>query len=401
MLDFLNRAYARSAAVFFEAETNVRQINTIVNKLRSIHTNWSVLLMIVLLGSCSSQGSSDGDQSARSADSELGTNVGAGEVSLQIRYSSGIRSIFEDSKGRFWFGSHKEGVCLWDGNEFLYYTVGDGLSDNQVRTIQEDQAGVIWFGTGNGITSFDGEEFRNRTGRNQESPEVASGGTWHMEASDLWFLGDSGLHAGDHDGQGVYRYNGRALEYLAFPLPREVEAESPYLVTGIVKGRDGTVWFGTYPGVFGYDGQSFTIINDQTMGNESGAEPLHIRSLFEDSRGNLWIGNNGLGVLLYDGQTVENFTEQHGLSIREKGPIGSLGRVFSIAEDAAGNIWFGTRDNGAWRFNGMSLTNFTREDGLTSPMVWSIYRDSRDALWFGMGDGNVCRFNGKSFDKMF
>ncbi len=88
-----------------------------------------------------------------------------------------------------------------------------------------------------------------------------------------------------------------------------------------------------------------------------------IMSFFEDSKRKLWIGNNGLGVLLYDGQTVSNFTEQHGRSIREKGPSGSLGRVFSIADDAADNIRFGTRDNGAWRFDGESLMNFTMEDG--------------------------------------
>jgi len=379
----------------------VRQTEEIVKETRRMHVNWTVLMVIMLLCSCSNQDTLDGDKSDISADRALETIVGAGGANLQIRYSSGINSIFEDSKGRFWFGSQQEGVCLFDGSEFFYYTVSDGLSGNQVRTIQEDEAGVMWFGTGQGITSFDGEEFKIHTGRNQGSPDVTSGNTWHKEASDLWFLGDSGMHAGDSDGQGVYRYDGRTLEYLVFPLPQGAEAGNPYLVTGIVKGRDGTVWFGTYPGVFGYDGRSFTVINDETTGIESGMERLHVRSIFEDSKGNLWIGNNGLGVLLYDGQAVSNFTEQHGLSIREKGLSGSLGRIFSIAEDAAGAIWFGTRDNGAWRFNGESLTNFTLEDGLTSPMVWTIYRDKRGELWFGMGDGSVCRFNGKSFDKIY
>jgi ligand-binding sensor domain-containing protein len=371
-----------------------------VKETKRTHANWTVLLASVLLGSCSSQGSSDGDESQVPAYRALETSVGAGDANLQIRYSTGITSIFEDSKGRFWFGSQKEGVSLYDGSEFIYYTVSDGLSDNQVRTIQEDQAGVMWFGTGNGITSFDGDEFEIHTGRQPVSPAITSSSTWHKEAGDLWFPGDGGMRKG-LDGQGVYRYDGRSLSYLAFPLPHGVDEENPYLVTGIVKRRDGTVWFGTYPGVFGYDGQSFTVLNDETVGIASGSERFHVRSIFEDSRGNLWIGNNGLGVLLYDGHSVSNFTEQHGLSIREKGPSGSLGRIFSIAEDADGNIWFGTRDNGAWRFDGKSLTNFTIEDGLTSHMVSTIYRDKRGALWFGMGDGSVLRFNGESFDRIF
>ncbi len=371
-----------------------------MKEIRRNQANWSVLFAFVLLGSCSCQRSPEGDKSQVSVDRALKTSARAGDANLQLRYSTGISSIFEDSKGRFWFGSQKEGVCLYDGSEFIYYTVKDGLSDNQVRTIQEDQAGVMWFGTGNGITSFDGDEFEIRTGVNHGNPVVASGDTWHKEAGDLWFHGDDRMRRG-FDGQGVYRYDGQSLSYLAFPLPDEVDEENPYLVTGIVKGRDGKVWFGTYAGVFGYDGKSFTVIDDETEGIKSGSERLHVRSIFEDSRGKLWIGNNGLGVLLYDGQAVSNFTERHGLSIRAKGPSGSLGRIFSIAEDAAGNIWFGTRDDGAWRFDGKSLTNFTMADGLTSSMVWSIYRDKRGAMWFGMGDGSVCRFNGHSFDRIY
>ncbi len=365
-----------------------------------MHTKWALLLIIVLLGCCSSQGTPDGEPSEKSAHRALGTRVAAGDANAQLRYTSGIRSIFEDSKGRFWFGSHQEGVCMFDGSAFIYYTVSDGLSDNQVRTIQEDAAGVMWFGTGDGITSFDGKEFTIRTATNAGIPAITPGDSGHNQGGDLWFPGDSRMRAGAA-GQGAYRYDGRSLSYLAFPVPHGAAGNNLFLVTSIAKGRGGTVWFGTYPGVFRYDGRFFTAINDKTLGIVSESERLHVRSLFEDSRGNLWIGNNGIGVLLYDGQTVTNFTEQHGLSISEKGPSGSLGRVFSIAEDAAGSIWFGTRDNGAWRYDGAALTNFTIEDGLTSPMVWAIYRDKRDALWFGMGDGSVCRFNGKSFDRIY
>jgi hypothetical protein len=35
---------------------------------------------------------------------------------------------------------------------------------------------------------------------------------------------------------------------------------------------------------------------------------LHIRSIMEDSK-NLWIGNNGIGILKYDGKKIINFTE--------------------------------------------------------------------------------------------
>ncbi len=358
------------------------------------------MLFVVLFSSCSSQQSTDRDHIETQSELDLETDSEARDTGLQLKYSSGINSIFEDSKGRFWFGSQKEGVCLSIGNELRYFTTKDGLSDNQIRTIQEDQAGAIWFATGNGITSFDADGFEIRTNKERKSSTVAGARGWPKITEGLWFHGDDSMHRGS-DGQGVYRYDGVALSYLDLPVPDGVDAQNPYLVTSIAKGQGGTVWFATYPGVFRYDGESFIVINDQTLGIRDENKRLHVRSLLEDSQGRLWIGNNGIGVLLYDGQAVSNFTEQHGLSIREMGKRGSLGRIFSIAEDAAGNIWFGTSDNGAWRFNGRSLTNFTTKDGLTSTSVWTIYRDKRDALWFGMGDGSVCQFNGESFDKIY
>ena len=32
-----------------------------------------------------------------------------------LKYTTGIRSILKDSKGNIWFGSHMEGVCLFNG----------------------------------------------------------------------------------------------------------------------------------------------------------------------------------------------------------------------------------------------------------------------------------------------
>ena len=76
----------------------------------------------------------------------------------------------------------------------------------------------------------------------------------------------------------------------------------------------------------------------------------------------------------------------------------TLHRVFSIGEDRAGNIWFGTVESGAWRYDGKSLRNFSAEDGLTSKDIMVIYTDRQGDLWLG-GNG-VFKFNGASFDRI-
>ncbi len=353
------------------------------------------------IGAQSGQGASEANGREVRIDRSPATVAAAKPSRASLRFTSGICAIFEDSRGHFWFCSHAEGVSRWDGHAFSYYTAADGLSGNQVRTIQEDAAGNLWFGTGQGISRFDGKAFTTPVGRNQDDRNVTLGQTWRKEAGDLWFLGDSGKPAAPFNGQGVYRWDGRRLEFLPFPVPAEVANRGDFRLTSISRGRNGMIWFGTYPAVFGYDGRNFTILDDRTPGRAANDEPFHVRSVFEDSRGVLWIGNNGLGVLRYDGRSLANFTEQQGLGLKDKGAAESLGRVFSIAEDAAGHLWFGTRDSGVWRYDGARLTHFTQRDGLPGAMVWTIYRDRRDRLWFGLGDGSVYRFNGMSFDKVY
>ena len=78
-----------------------------------------------------------------------------------LTFISGIRAIFQDSKGNYWFGSHNEGISYFDGKSWKYFTSIDGLFDNQIRSIQEDKFGYIWFGTAKGVSVYANGSFIN------------------------------------------------------------------------------------------------------------------------------------------------------------------------------------------------------------------------------------------------
>ena len=134
---------------------------------------------------------------------------------------------------------------------------------------------------------------------------------------------------------------------------------------------------------------------------------LHIRSVLADSKGRIWVGNNGIGVLLIQGNHTINFSAEYGLipanspRTADHSPPGTLEHVFVIVEDSAGNIWFGDRDTGPWKFDGKTMTNYTVDNNLSTPMVWSIHKDNNNDLLFGMANGGVYKFEKESFIKLF
>ncbi len=345
----------------------------------------------VLSFSCGNRESSPSSPPSSSTSAETATMDFPLDVHRRFPkgFDSAITSVFQDSKGAYWFGSQKSGVARFDGQGFRVFSVEDGLAGTQVRTIQEDREGTLWFGTSNGISRYDGKTLKTLV------PDMQSQENWSMAAGDLWFA------AGNQ--AGVYRYRGEQLQYLAFPETNKWNEDKVFHTTGIALGKEGGLWFATYSGVFGYDGTTVTLFDDAQVERTEGTGPLHIRSVFEDSRGRLWIGNNGLGVLLIDGGATIDFSKKLGLVPPLSGrngdlsPRGSLEHVFTIEEDRLGHIWFGDRDTGAWEYDGKTMKNYSVDEGLPSSMVHDIYRDKRGELLFALANGSVYQFNGKGF----
>ena len=315
------------------------------------------------------------------------------EDSPTLRFESGVRSLFEDSRDRIWVGTHNEGVALIEGSNITYFDEESGLSDLQIRSIKEDEHGNIWFEGARGLSRYDGWRMTIPADRNYDSPH-----SWSVGDGDLWFKGDAPSgHTLDERFPGAYQFDGRNLSYRAFPVVPEAGESSYFSVTTpVVRGKREVLWFGTYGAAIGYGPDGFDVIDNSRLGLTETTGFLHIRSVFEDSQGVLWIGNNGIGLLKYDGLSVTHFSSQ------TQGLAEGLDRVFSIGEDRWGNLWFGTRDQGAYRYDGASLTHFAEAQGLESRQIWTIHRSKSGELWLGGANpSGVFRHDGARFERLF
>ena len=379
--------------------------------MQKVYLNSQIYLLlfsVIFTTSCSSQISENNSAQSVAITTEI---LSKGNDSINtppridsvLQFSVMITSMFEDSKGNFWFGSHGDGLCRYDGKQFTYFTVKQGLPNgtvreiapgpdwsktrkinagNQIGSIQEDKNGNIWLKNGDNIISkFDGQAFRT-IHPDKESTLLTnrSNKEWKTELDYLWF--------GSWYELGLYRYDGNKLVHLTFPHPYGSNDDG---VSELYKDNEGNIWFGTMEsGTFRYDGKSFTrITEDDEIGT--------CRSVFQDNTGRIWITNNRFGLYYLEGDSLTNFTKEYLYNNKDLKSNEFKTGIQSIEQDKNGDLWFGTFGNGLWRYDGKKLTHYTIDNSLPIVTVKTIYKDKSGKLWFGIGEGTVYGFNGKSF----
>ena len=125
---------------------------------------------------------------------------------------------------------------------------------------------------------------------------------------------------------------------------------------------------------------------EQIHTNLDGRVSEFVRKMFQDRNGNYWFGTNGDGVIRYDGDSLTQFTRATGFG-------GTA--VRGIVEDEAGNVWFGT-SGGLTKFDGKTFTNFSVPEGLIDEEIWGLTIDRKGMIWVGTVEG-VSQFDGKTF----
>ncbi|HKO80673.1 MAG TPA: two-component regulator propeller domain-containing protein [Chitinophagaceae bacterium] len=72
------------------------------------------------------------------------------------------------------------------------------------------------------------------------------------------------------------------------------------------------------------------------------------------------------------------------------------GNVQCGLQDKAGNLWFGTTENGLYKYDGKSFTQYLVADGLNSNSVYTLFEDKGGKFWIGT-DVGLCLYDGKTF----
>jgi hypothetical protein len=99
-----------------------------------------------------------------------------------------------------------------------------------------------------------------------------------------------------------------------------------------------------------------------------------VNCVYEDSKGNLWIGTSSGGLCQYNYSSDNFTTHTHNKDL----PFNS---VFSIREDNAGNIWLGTENGLSCYFTKQKkFTTYEIQDGLQNKLFGAGYRSVGSSL---------------------
>ena len=143
-------------------------------------------------------------------------------------------------------------------------------------------------------------------------------------------------------------------------------------VTDMIQSSTGYVYLGTYDGLVRFDGVQFDTFNRRTEKNYSF---VAARTVFEDSKGNLWIGTNDEGVRkITPSGGIEEYTTDRGL------PNNS---IRSVCEDKDENIWIGTTSGVAVVDKNNNVRKFTELEkfGAENLFVTGICCDTGGRVW--------------------
>ena len=143
-------------------------------------------------------------------------------------------------------------------------------------------------------------------------------------------------------------------------------------VISVIQTRDGYLWLGTLNGLVRFDGNRFTVFDED---NTPGLDSDRIVYLFEDSHTNLWIGTDAAGVALVQDGKIKNF---------EIGRAGHEGRLLSACEDATGAVWFYTADAhlGRYQDGKLEVLNLNPNPNLL-PICRTLIAEKSGPLWIG------------------
>lgn len=347
----------------------------------------------------------------------------------------GVNRIVRDSRGFLWFCTN-EGLSRFDGFSFKNYTQNEGLPNRSVNDFLETQSGDFLIATSSGLAVFDpnGRAYRwnildSHLEQNSNEPPLFR--TFMPPSATEQKVARTVLSLAEDRHGNVYAGTRRSLFRLeknngewTFNKIESGEWTEQTEFSALKFDAANYLWLVTSSGIYRLS-PGGAIENFHQDGGGS---------VLADDRNQIWIGgsgtNSGLRVFTVssdgpEARLTKTYRKSDGLPA-EAGMLDiaqtSAGKIFvliakhlceflpdeakfrivedggfqSLAEDAGGNLWLGTNQEGAWKLALSGFTRYDTRDGLPTADISSLGVDASGNVFTTDGQHSISRLaNGK------
>ncbi len=267
---------------------------------------------------------------------------------------------------------------------FEHIKVENGLSQNSVDAIAQDNLGFLWFGTRFGVNRYDSHGFKYYQNNPLDNTTISSN-----SINCIFFDSHKRLWIGTNEGLNRYIAEKDCFEQIK-KQNNDSHSISNNHITAICEDKEGKIWIGTANGlnlIIEENGKmSFTHYT--VSSTTSGLKNNYIYCLLSDKSGNIWTGTDGgLTKITRNGKDYHYQTYLHSFtnSISEN-------KIRCLIEDTNRNIWIGTANEGVDVLNTQNngFTHF-KSDGnkehLLNNTIRAFIIDDHNNIWIGTLQG--------------
>ncbi|MDP4210170.1 MAG: two-component regulator propeller domain-containing protein [Bacteroidota bacterium] len=305
--------------------------------------------------------------------------------------SNRIESVVSDPFGNIWAGSRGAGLIKITGSGKTFVFQNDALdyqslNDNIVNSLLVDRTGVLWIGTeSHGCSMVDLYNKRFSHLRSIPNRFGSLGGSLVTAISGN--LTNRVWVGTTEGGLDKLTFSKGTYKIDHFPSIKVTPTLSSNEIISLLEDRDHTLWIGTTA--------NYITRYDERGGFKSYPSNGYVFSIYQDKANRIWFGTWGQGLGLID----KNSGQISRIS-NEMGNRHSLSSdmVLAIFDDDYGNLWVGTKGGGVnicpsnelARGNGNFISFKSQslsEGSISHNDVYCITRDSRGIIWIGTGGG--------------
>ncbi|MGA2150156.1 MAG: two-component regulator propeller domain-containing protein [Bryobacteraceae bacterium] len=265
-----------------------------------------------------------------------------------------VRTIFEDDEGNVWIGTRSGGLTRFSRTLLRPFGMPEGLGGNYASAAADDGEGGVWLGTWrSGLFHWD-----NSALLRQPLPEDDTNVLIRSLAVDsrrrLWIGTDHRLWLLDSAGK----------------MPTQMELAGESAVSAILAAKDGSLWIGRDNGGL----VRFASGDPRTSAGEAILADRRIATLLEDANGQIWAGATDGAWRIPAGGKPER--------------IGATnGSVSAISCDSRGRIWIALTGGALYVSQGGRLQRISAKAGFPLHSVYRIVDDRFANLWVSTGRG--------------